>query len=172
MEEIWKTIVGYPNYMVSNMGNIKSLNYNHTGKEKILKARKDRHKYLYVGLYKDGRRKMCKVHRLVAQAFIENHNNLEQVNHKNEIKTDNRSENLEWCTPKQNANYGTRNQRMAESCTNHPNKSKRVMCVETSKIYPSAREVQRQTGFNRSHIADVCNGKYKQAYGFHWQYVF
>lgn len=171
MEEIWKNIQGYPNYQISNMGNVKSLNYNNTGKEKMLKPSKTWDDYLMVVLYKDGKCKMHYVHRLVGQAFIENPNNYEQINHKNEIKTDNRVSNLEWCDRKHNINYGTHNKRVATSNTNHPNKSKQVLCVETNIIYPSVNEVQRQLGFSRGNISSACNGRFKQAYGFHWRYV-
>lgn len=115
IKEIFKDIEGYENlYQVSNLGNVKSLNYKHTGKEKILTPDKDRYGYFKVVLHKQGKRKKFFVHRLVAQAFLPNSQNLEQVNHKNEIKTDNRVQNLEFCTPKYNANYGTRNKRVAE----------------------------------------------------------
>ena len=101
MNEIWKTIEDYPNYMVSNMGNVKSLKW---GKEKILKAGKNNHGYLSVVLCKDGKQKTHKVHRLVAQAFIPNPENKEQIDHINTIKTDNRVENLHWVTSKENNN--------------------------------------------------------------------
>jgi hypothetical protein len=172
MKEIFKDIQGFEGlYQVSNLGNVKSLNYNHTGKEKILKPAKNNKGYLMVNLYKEGKQKTCKIHRLVAQSFIENPQNLPQVNHKNEIKTDNASSNLEWCTNEYNNNYGTRNQRVAESNTNNPNKSKPVLCVETGKIYSSTNEVQRELGFSQGNISSACRGKYKQAYGYTWKYV-
>ena len=165
MEEIWKDIQGYPNYQISNMGNVKSLNYRCTGKEKILKPAKNKDGYFYVGLCKQGKVKTYKIHRLVAETFIDNPNNLPQVNHRNEIKTDNRTSNLEWCTAKQNINYGTRNQRSAEKL------SKQVLCLETGKIYPSTIEVQRDLGFVQSDISMCCRGKLKTCGGLHWRYV-
>lgn len=159
MIEIFKDIEGYKGlYQVSNLGNIKSLKFR---KEKTLKPKKDKDGYLMVNLYKEKKPKTFKVHRLVAQAFIENPNNLPEVNHKDEDKTNNHVTNLEWCDRKYNINYGTAIQRI----------SKQVLCLETGKIYPSANEVQRQLGFAQGNISACCNGRIKQAYGFHWKYV-
>ena len=112
MEEIWKDIPEYEGlYQVSNLGNIKSLEKSKGWckiKEKTLKLRIDKDGYYRVILSKNSKPKMFLVHRLVAQAFIPNPNNLPEINHKNEIKTDNRVENLEWCTQLYNLHYGNR----------------------------------------------------------------
>lgn len=169
MKEIWRDIEGFGDcYQVSNRGIVKSLKF---GKERIMKARKNKSGYLSVVLYKDGKKKQLIVHRLVAQAFIPNPYNLPQVNHKDEIKSNNMVENLEWCSRSYNINYGSRTKRMVESNTNHPKKSKQVLCVETGKIYPSTNQVQRELGFYQTNISAACLGKYKQAYGFHWRYI-
>ncbi len=124
MEEIWRDIAGYEGlYQVSNLGRVKSLErttkrFNgfkvceYKDGNKILKQSKNYKGYLFVGLCKNGKEKKYKVHRLVAEAFIDNPNNLPQVNHKNENKECNISNNLEWCTNKYNCNYGTRNERI------------------------------------------------------------
>lgn len=116
MKEIWKDIEGYEGcYQVSNFGNVKSLNYMHTGKEQILKLKTKKSGYLQVNLCKDGKIKTYTIHRLVAKAFVENPDNLPQVNHIDEDKTNNRFDNLEWCDQKYNNNYGTHNIRVTES---------------------------------------------------------
>lgn len=157
--EIWKNIEGFENlYQVSNYGRVKSLKY---GKEKILKPFKDKDNYLRVILCKQGKPKLYLIHRLVAQAFIPNPNNYPQVNHKDEVKTNNCVSNLEFCTAKYNINYGTRTKKT----------SKQVLCVETGKIYSSLSEVYRQLGFAQSNISSVCNGLRNTCGGFHWRYV-
>ena len=85
--EIWKKIEGYENYEVSNLGNVKSLNYNHTGKEQILKAGKTKQGYLYVILHKNGKRKKYLIHRLVYETFNGPIPEGMQCNHISEVKT-------------------------------------------------------------------------------------
>ena len=112
MIEEWRKIVGYEGlYEVSSLGRVRSLDRyderNHFRKGKVLSPIKDTGDYLKVNLYCNGKNKKCLVHRLVAQAFIENPDNLPEVNHKDEDKSNNRVDNLEFCDRKYNVNYGT-----------------------------------------------------------------
>ena len=175
MEE-WRDI--RDRYQVSNYGRIRNST---TGR--ILKPRGT--KYLQVALYKDGVAKNYKVHYLVAKAFIPNPDNLPQVNHKDENKTNNfvwvnpdgsidpDKSNLEWCEAEYNANYGTRNKRISETMTNGK-LSKPVLQFSLSgefiKEYPSVMEAYRQTGTYDSSISQCCNGKRQSAGGYIWQY--
>ena len=107
MEEIWKDISGYEGYyQVSNLGRVKSLNYNHTKKEKLLHSTENRDMYLRVGLYKNGKPKIKRVHQLVAESFL-NHKICRHklvVNHKDFNKQNNHVDNLEIVTQRENAN--------------------------------------------------------------------
>ena len=166
--EIWKAIAGYEGiYEVSDLGRVKSLKY---GKERILKPGGDPHGYLRVSLCKDGQKKPSLVHRLVSEAFIPNPNNLETVNHKDEVKTNNTVSNLEWMSIGDNNNYGTHNKRVSEA------HSKKVQMLDKSTgellaTFPSTIEAERVTGINHSHISKCCNGKLKSAGGYIWRYI-
>ena len=172
--EIWKDIEGYEGlYQVSNLGRVKSLNYKCTKEEKILKLMSDKDGYLYVNLYKEGKRKTYKVHRLVAKAFIPNPENKLEVNHKDEDKTNNKVENLEWMTCKENINYGTRNERSRKSQTNDKKRSKPICGINiktNEKIeFPSTMEAGR-SGFYQSNIVDCLKGRRKSHKGYKWFY--
>ena len=166
--EIWKAIAGYEGiYEVSDLGRVKSLKY---GKERILKPGGDTHGYLRVSLCKDGQKTPSLVHRLVSEAFIPNPNNLETVNHKDEVKTNNTVSNLEWMSIGDNNNYGTHNKRVSEA------HSKKVQMLDKSTgellaTFPSTIEAERVTGINHSHISKCCNGKLKSAGGYIWRYI-
>lgn len=171
MEE-WKDIQGYEGlYQVSNEGRVKSLKF---GKEKILKGRISSN-YLLVCLRKNGKSRNKLIHRLVAEAFLENPQNLQEVNHKDENKTNNHVENLEWCTPKYNSNYGTGHQRSSEKQINDPTKSKRVDQIdpisgEVVRKWESVKECCRN-GYNNSCIWQCCIGKRKIHKGYVWKYL-
>ena len=161
MEE-WKPVKGYEGlYEVSNLGRVKSLNYRRTGKEEIMKVWNDSCGYLLVKLHKDGKCKYYTVHRLVAQTFLENPNNLPEVNHIDENKENNKASNLEWCTARYNMEY-----------------SHGKAVIGINKVsgliieFPSTKEAERQTGISQSHISACCKGKrYKSAGGFYWYYA-
>ena len=100
--EIWKKIIGFQNYEVSNIGNVKNTNFKRTGKERLMKPTKNSSGYLLLSLFKNGKRNRFQVHSLVAKNFIVNIENKKCVNHINGIKTDNRLINLEWNTHSEN----------------------------------------------------------------------
>ena len=165
-EEIWCPIKGFEGlYEVSDKGRVKSLKY---GKERMLMQVRDSGGYLVVNLYKNSEKKMYYVHRLVSQAFIPNQNNLPEVNHKDENKTNNYVQNLEWCTDKYNTNYGTRNQRVSDKL------SKPVLQYEKSgafvREWKSMQDVQRNLNYGQCNISRCCNGILKTAYGYIWKF--
>lgn len=164
MEEIWKDIEGYEGlYQVSNMGRVKSLRRNI-----ILKNKIESNGYERVVLSINNIPKGYSVHRLVATAFISNPNNYPIVNHKDENRTNNCVDNLEWCTQKYNVNYGTGISKRVKS------QSKKVFQFKPDgtfiKEWESTMDVQRNLGFCQSHIVQVCKGKRRIAYKYIWKY--
>ena len=156
--EIWKNAPDFPGYQVSNAGRVCS-------KGRILRV--DNVKgYDRVRLYRDKHVVRMLVHRLVALAFIPNPDGLPQINHKNEIKTDNRAENLEWCTAQYNNAYGTGRERAAKS------RSKAIGQYTTDgtlvATYDRIKDAREKYG---SHIFSVLAGRCKTAGGFVWKYI-
>lgn len=170
MNEVWKDIDGYEGlYQVSNMGRVKSLNYRHTGKEKVLRLWKQTNGYDDVFLYKNGKGKTYSVHRLIANTFIPNPYNLPCINHKDENPSNNHVDNLEWCSYQYNNTYGTVIQRRTEKTGKTVYQY--TLDGEFVAEYPSAREVQRLFDFNASNINNCCRGKIKTSNGFVWSYI-
>ena len=165
-DEVWCPIKGYESlYEESDQGRVKSIGY---GKERILNLARCTSGYLQVYLCKNGEHKKCLVHRLIAQTFIPNPQNLTEVNHKDEDKENNSVQNLEWCSSKYNANFGTRTQRQAEKL------SKPVLQYTKSgefvKEWKSAMDVERNLGYFHNNISYCCTGRYKSSYNFIWKY--
>lgn len=166
MKEIYKDIKGYEGkYQVSNLGNVKSLHYNNTNREKVMKP-SVRKGYLSVDL---GYRNPRLVHRLVAEAFLENPNNLPCVNHKDENKRNNCVDNLEWCSNKYNLNYGTCRERRGEKLRKPINQYD--LDGNFIKTWNSGTEINKKLGFSHGNICGCCRGKQKTAYGFKWRYA-
>ena len=116
MKEIWKDIDGYEGlYQVSNLGRIKVLahTFKRYSSERILDFSKYDHKYISVNLYDGNKCHIVSLHSLVAQAFIPNPDNLPMINHKDENPSNNRADNLEWCTHRHNDSYGTKPARIS-----------------------------------------------------------
>lgn len=169
MEEIWKDIKGYEGlYQVSNFGRVKRIvEYKNRFKEhneRILKLNKDKDGYCLVHLCKNGIAKCKKVHRLVAEAFIENPKNYEMINHKNEIKNDNRIENLEWCNVTYNNNY--------KSALTRKYKKVEMLNLEgiVLREYESILQASIENNLDKSHIVKCCKGKIKTTGGYKWRY--
>lgn len=165
--EKWKPVLGYQGlYEVSNLGRIKSLNYNHTGKSHILSPQAVM-SYLQVGLWKNRKPKIFKIHRLVWEAFNGPIPEGMQVNHINEDKHDNRLDNLNLMTPKENVNWGTGIKRRAVL------KNKTIVQKDfdgnTVRIWSSQREiVDFLKVSSAAHISECCHGKRPYAHGYVW----
>lgn len=180
MKEIWKDIKNYENkYKVSNYGKIKNSKTN-----KILKPSLNTYGYPIVTLCKDGTTSTKTIHRLVAESFIDNSNNLPQVNHIDGNKQNNFITNLEWVTISQNIihsykkglrNYpiGNKNNRYGKLGRKH-NKSKAVIQYDKNlniiAKYGSEREAERITGIRQSSIGCCCRNTQKTAGGYIWKF--
>ena len=178
MEEIWMPVIGYEGlYEVSNLGRVRSLDrearHSSCGGVRILKGKVIKPQmgvggYLRVCISKDGKGKMFSVHRLVYSAFNGAIPHDMQVNHIDEDKTNNRLENLNLMTPKQNSNWGTHIQRVAKA------KSKPVVAIDdTGNVvleFSSAMDAERQ-GFDHSNLAACCLGKRRTHRGYRWRYL-
>ena len=193
--EEWKDIEGYEGlYQVSNLGRVRSLDKYVKGnggklyfkKGGTLKPGVDGGGYFYVVLSKDRVCKTMMVHRLVAEAFLPNPNNLPQVNHKDEDKKNNfvyvndngfvnaAKSNLEYCDYQYNNTYGTRLKRISESLKNNNCASKAVLQLDKNgnfiKEWISAALVERELGINDSSISKCCKGERKSAGNYVWKY--
>ena len=156
-----KDVVGYEGlYAITSCGKVWSYKY-----KKFLKPVINHKGYLRVQLYKDGQSKMYGVHRIVAEAYLPNPENLPQINHKDENKTNNCLQNLEWCDSKYNANYGTRNKKVSNSL--------KIPILQYDLDGNFIREWNSATDVGRevhSHICACARGKLSTAYGYKWKY--
>lgn len=147
-----KDIKGYEGlYAVTSCGRIWSYR-----SKKFLKNQLDRYGYEYVNLKFQGRCKKEKIHRLIAEAYIPNPNNLPQVNHKDEVKTHNWISNLEWCSAKYNTLYS---------------QSKKVECIETGEIFNCAEDAANSVNRSLNTMRGCLHGNQATCAGYHWKYV-
>lgn len=180
--EEWKDIPEYEGlYQASNLGRVKSLERFRKGengclisvKERILKPSIKHNGRYRIQLCKQSIVKTYNVHRLVWSAFNGQIPQGYEINHIDENPSNNRLENLNLMTHKENINYGTRNERSAKKHINGK-KSKPVLQYDLQdnliKEFPSLMQVYRELGFSYGHIGDCCNGKLKTAYGYKWKY--
>ena len=146
-------------YAITRDGRVWSYKSNKFLKHGLVKG------YHRVCLCKEGKCKNFRVHRLVAQTFIPNPEGLPEVNHKDEDKSNNNVNNLEWCSYEYNNNYGTRTERAAKK------QSIPVYCIELNKIFYGARQAARELGLDNSSIIKCCKGKAKTHKGYHFRYA-
>lgn len=174
MKEIWKTIEGYPEYQVSNMGRVKAINWHRGNKEKEIKPYTTHKGYLRLRLCKNGKSKQFQIHRLVAQAFIPNPENKPYIDHINTDRTDNRVENLRWVTNKENCNNP-----ISKINYSIGNKGKTAVSIlqftkewEFVKKWDSMSDAEQELGI-KSRLSEYCGNKYgrKTCGGYIWQYA-
>ena len=184
MVEIWKPINGFEGlYEISNLGNVKSLNYRHLGYAKILVPKINNRGYQWVELYKDKNRHCFQVHRLVATHFIKNNNPLRvDINHIDENVKNNVVTNLEWCTKSENMcayirnHPGRQRKRHDTVCRKYVKHSNQKIVQLSSNgeklwVYQNVSTIGRMLGYNNTSIWECCTGKRKTAYGYKWQFA-
>ena len=183
--EVWKDIVGYEGlYQVSNLGRVKSLKRKvYAGRnrmrwqyERILSNNKTNgNGYIVVSLNKESKSKNKYVHRLVAEAFLENPNNYKYINHKDQNTFNNNVNNLEFCTAQYNSTYRDAHIKRGLRFRNNLVNSKKVYQLDENeniiKEFPSMAEASRELGTNHTSIYACLNGKQKHAFGYKWKYA-
>lgn len=177
MNEQWKDVYFIENgivydyrglYMVSSHGRVKSLK-----KNQMKQLNKNKGGYLYVPLYKGTKQKNFLIHRLVAFMFIENSDveNKVQINHIDEDKENNHISNLEWVTPKENVNHGTRTKRTTKTLKTKYRKIMGRSLTETKVIVLRSAKQGIKFGFCQQSISACCRGKQETHKGYVWNYV-
>lgn len=177
--EEWKDVTGYEGiYKVSNLGRVKRLKRRFDDgrksimRERILLASKDKDGYFSVALSKNGKSTTMRLHRVVLSAFVPNVNNLPMVNHINEIRDDNRLENLEWCDAKYNNSYGKAIEKRKVAQQRYYNKSIKVhqytLRGKYVKGFHSIVEASMETGISKTDIQYALKGKMSRAGNFQW----
>lgn len=171
-----RDIPGYEGlYAITSCGKVWSYK-----KKKFFSPSHDKDGYPRVNLIKDKQIKTFFIHRLVAIAYLPNPNNLPLINHKDEIKTHDWVNNLEWCTNWYNVNYSN-NREVALAMgpayeekkikTGRKNNCRPIRCIETGQVFESGADCARKMGLDPSHIAKVCKGKLNTTGGYHFEYV-
>ena len=168
MREKSLAFLGYPNYTITDDGRVFSLNYHKEGYKKEMKQRNNKKGYKIVYLSSHSKDKSFFIHRLVSLAFIPNPDNLPQVNHKDENKSNNRVENLEWCSNYYNAHYRDKVERTAKSHWKPIQQFTKdgVFIREWDSIKEACETLQMSSGY----IVDTLKGRHKQAYNYIWRY--
>jgi hypothetical protein len=165
------TLLAVPNYeglyLIGSDGHIESIERKgNQKKSRILKGGTDQNGYSVVTLCKDGKQKTFRVHRLVAMAFIPNPNGYSEINHKDENKSNNAIENLEWCDRKYNVRYGTRTKKTQKGVLQFDKRGNLL------NVFDGVRMAAFSIGSNTcGGISNCCNGKSKSAYGYIWRWL-
>lgn len=179
MSEIWRDIEGYERlYQISNLGRVKSLKRN-TAHNRIMKPKKDKYGYLYIGLCKNGELSYKKIHRLVARAFIPNYNNLPQINHIDGNKTHNCVSNLEWCDASYNQKHAYRlglskswmKGKFGKDCKFSRKVYQYSLDGHLLKIWNSISDVNRELDIPVPNVVRSCKEDTRTAGGYKWKYV-
>lgn len=161
MIEIWKDIAGYEGlYKISNLGDVYSVK-----RKRKLKLLNSHHGYKRIRLYTDSKSwKIYAVHRLVAAAFIPNPNNFPEVNHKDENGSNNKANNLEWCTRSYNVNYGQRNSKIYSAVI--------MLTMDNVPIkeFECQSKASKEMNIRQGSISNCCRGFSKTAGGYKWRY--
>lgn len=172
MKEKWKDIRGYEGrYQVSNFGNVRTLNYKRTGQTRIMTGTTDIRGYKNIAFREGGvgsKQKHYMVHRLVAEAFIQNPENKPFVNHKDGDRANNIVENLEWCTRQENEEHKVY---VLGRPSGHCIPPKPVICVETGKRYPSVSRAAEEMGVYQGAISIALTSERRTSCGYHWRYA-
>lgn len=170
----WKEVPGTDGYyMASTDGVIVSTDYRHTKKVKPLSIA-HQHGYAIVHLKHGTKFGNFKVHRIIAETFIPNPDNLPFINHKDENKLNNNVSNLEWCTSKYNANYGTRNERISKANSQKNVWSKAVIKIDadgTKTFYPSQIAAAKANGVHQGDVSNCCHKRQKAINGIKFEFA-
>ena len=179
MEEEWREIEGFNGmYLISNKGRVKSYKQR---KEKFLSTHKTHGNYIIVNLSSNGKNKSYRLHRLVAKAFIPNVDNKPDVNHIDGDKSNNRSENLEWCTKSENMKHASKTGlfvpynkgKHGKDC--HSSKKVAMLDRNTGKIvryFESEKEGALFLGKkDKSNISSCCSKRSNTANGYMWEFI-
>ena len=161
MEEVWKEIPGHEGrYEASSLGRIRFVPDGH-----ILSCHIEPHGYVVTSLCKDGKHRPIRVHIIIARTFLPNPDNLPCINHKDEDKTNNRVDNLEWCTQAYNINYGSIRERMSANSA----RARAVDVFDKSgrKVaeYSRVGEAADALGVTRTYITKCASGRRKTCKG-------
>jgi hypothetical protein len=163
--EVWRDVPGYEGlYQVSNLGRIKRLFCN--GNENFLQGKHDKDGYITVILSRKQTKKYCRLHRLIAKAFIPNPGGKAEVNHKDRNKRNNEVSNLEWVTPAENTRH----------CidTGRPTHKRAILQytkdMELIAVWDSLKEAAKQLNIGDSNICSCCAGRLKTSGGYIWRY--